>query len=54
MKSNMRDTTEVLLANAGVIGMSLSDCNEILTFISLLLAIFYTIYKFIKHKKIKI
>jgi len=45
-----KDTTEVLLANGGVIGLSLAECNEILLFISTSLAIIFTIYKFIKLK----
>ena len=45
-----KDTTEVILANGGVIGLSLAECNEILLFISTSLAIIFTIYKFIKLK----
>tara|TARA_R100000664_G_C2704798_1_gene103841 strand:- start:92 stop:295 length:204 start_codon:yes stop_codon:yes gene_type:complete len=50
INSNMKDTVEVLAANGGVIGLSLSECNEILLFISTSLAIVFTIYKFIKLK----
>ena len=53
MNSNMRDTAEVLVANGGVIGLSLSQCNDILLFISTSLAIVFTIYKFIKLRKKK-
>ena len=53
MKTNMKDTTEVLIANGGVLGLSLAECNEILLFISTSLAIFFTIYKFIRLKKDK-
>ncbi len=53
MNSNMRDTTEVLVANGGVIGLSLGQCNDILLFISTSLAIVFTIYKFIKLSKNK-
>jgi hypothetical protein len=53
MKSNMKDTTEVLLANGGVLGLSLAECNEILLFISTTLAICFTIYKFYKLSKKK-
>ena len=49
----MKDTTEVLIANGSVIGLSLGECNEILLFISTSLAIAFTIYKFIKLKKTK-
>jgi len=47
----MKDTVEVLVANGGVIGLSLSECNEILLFISTSLAIIFTLYKFYKLKK---
>jgi hypothetical protein len=53
MKGNMKDTTEVLIANGGVIGLSLSECNEILLFVSTSLAILFTIYKFYKLKNKK-
>ena len=53
MNSNMRDTTEVLVANGGVIGLNLSQCNDILLFISTSLAIIFTIYKFLKLRKKK-
>ena len=53
MNSNMKDTVEVLAANGGVIGLSLSECNEYLLFISTTLAIIFTIYKFIKLRKKK-
>ena len=47
----MRDTTEVIIANASALGLTLTQCNELLQFISLSLAIAFTIYKFIKRKK---
>tara|TARA_R100000951_G_C2634227_1_gene178741 strand:- start:1060 stop:1221 length:162 start_codon:yes stop_codon:yes gene_type:complete len=53
MKNNMKDTTEVLIANGGVIGLSIGECNDILLLISTSLAIVFTIYKFIKLKKAK-
>ena len=53
INSNMKDTVEVLAANGGVIGLSLSECNEYLLFISTTLAIIFTIYKFIKLRKKK-
>jgi hypothetical protein len=51
MKNNMKDTVEVLAANGSVVGLSLTECNEILLFISTTLAIIFTIYKFIRLKK---
>lgn len=50
MNSDMKDTTEVLIANGSVIGLSLGQCNEALLFISTSLAIAFTVYKFIKLK----
>lgn len=49
----MKDTTEVLIANGGVIGLTIGECNDILLLISTSLAIVFTIYKFIKLKKAK-
>ena len=49
----MKDTTEVLLANGGVLGLSLAECNEILLLISTTLAICFTVYKFYKLQKKK-
>lgn len=46
----MKDTTEVLIANGGVLGLSLAECNEILLLVSTSLAIIFTIYKFFKLK----
>lgn len=42
----LKDTLQVGLANGSAIGFSITDCNEILTFVSLALAIGYTLYKF--------
>ena len=47
----MKDTTQVLLANGGASATMLTECNNILTFISLALAITFTIYKFYKLSK---
>ena len=47
----MKDTTQVLLANGGASATMLTECNNILTFISLTLAILFTIYKFYKLSK---
>lgn len=49
--TDLRDTVQVGLANGSAIGFSITDCNEYLTLISLILAISFTIYKFIKFKK---
>ena len=46
----IQDTIQVGVANSTAIGRSLVEANEILTFISLALAISFTIYKFIKFK----
>tara|TARA_R110000851_G_scaffold202464_3_gene354217 strand:- start:374 stop:535 length:162 start_codon:yes stop_codon:yes gene_type:complete len=51
MNNNIRDTVEVLAANGGVIGLSLSECNEYLLFISTSLAIVFTIFKFFKLQR---
>ena len=42
----LKDTIQVGLANGSAIGFSITDCNQYLTFISLTLAIAYTLYKF--------
>jgi len=49
--TDLRDTVQVGLANGSAIGFSITDCNEYLTLISLILAISFTIYKFVKFKK---
>ena len=49
--TNLRDTIQVGVANGSAIGFSITDANELLTFVSLILAICFTIYKFIKFKK---
>jgi hypothetical protein len=53
MNSDMKDTLEVVIPNAGAIGFSITDCNEYLTFISLVLAISYSIIRLYmwQHKK---
>lgn len=51
MKTEMKDTVEVVAANGGALGLTLMQANEILQFVSLSLAIAFTIYKFIKKKK---
>ncbi len=49
--TDLRDTIQVGLANGSAIGFSITDCNEVLTFISLILAIAFTIYKFFIYEK---
>ena len=51
MTREVKDTIEVLAANGGALGITLTQCNEILQFVSLSLAISYTVYKFIKNQK---
>ena len=51
--TDLRDTIQVGLANGSAIGFSITDCNEVLTFISLILAISFTIYKFFIYEKKK-
>ena len=46
----MKDTVQIITANAGAIGVSLSNVNDLLTFCSLSLAIIFTIYKYYKIK----
>ena len=50
----MKDTTEVLIANGSVIGLSLGECNDDSSFnINNIGDYIFTIYKFIKLKKQK-
>ena len=51
MTTEMRDTVEVVAANGGALGLTLTQCNEVLQLVSLALAIGFTIYKFIKAQK---
>lgn len=46
----VNDTIQVVIANTAGIGISLSNMNEILTFVSLSIAIVFTIYKYFKIK----
>jgi hypothetical protein len=48
---NPKDIIEVGVANGGVLGLSLTQCNQVLLFISTSLAIIFTIYKFYKLSK---
>ena len=49
--TDLKDTLQVGIANGSAIGVSLVEANELLTFVSRILAICFTIYKFIKFKK---
>jgi|TARA_R110001599_G_scaffold312156_1_gene519717 hypothetical protein len=51
--TEIKDTLQVGLANGSAIGFSITNCNEVLTFVSLILAIVFTVYKFIKFEKTK-
>ncbi len=51
--TDLKDTIQVGLANGSAIGVSLVEANEMLTFVSLLLAIAFTIYKFFIYEKKK-
>jgi len=51
MSIEMRDTIEVAAANGGALGLTLTECNEVLQLVSLTLAIAFTVYKFIKSRK---
>jgi hypothetical protein len=49
----IQDTVQVGIANGSAIGISLVEANEYLTFLSLSLAIAFTIYKFIRYESKK-
>ena len=51
MRDTIEDTIQVGMANAGAIGISLAEVNEVLTTISLIVAITFSIYKFIITRK---
>ena len=48
---NPKDIIEVGIANGGVLGLSLTQCNQVLLFVSTSLAIIFTLYKFYKLSK---
>jgi len=54
MGQELKDTVSVIAANGGALGVTLTQCNEMLQFVSLILAIAYTGYKiyqaFNKHE----
>jgi len=47
----MKDTTQVLLANGGASALTITECNEVLTLVSISLAILFTLFKFYKLSK---
>ena len=47
----MNDTLQVGLANTAAIVFSITQINQVLTLISLTLAISYTLYKFVKFEE---
>ena len=49
--NDLKDTIQVGIANGSAIGFSITDCNEVLTLVSLVLEIAFTIYKFVKFDK---
>ena len=51
--TEIKDTLQVGIANGSAIGFSLANANEFLTLVSLLLAIAFTIYKFVNFEKNK-
>jgi|TARA_B100001059_G_scaffold230376_1_gene264488 hypothetical protein len=51
MRDTIEDTIQVGMANAGAIGISLAQVNEVLTTVSLIIAITFSIYKFIITRK---
>ena len=44
----VQDTIQVGIANGSAIAFSITECNEVLTLVSLVLAIAFTVYKFVK------
>jgi len=46
----MKDTVQILMANVSAIGISIANVNDWLTFISLVCAICYTVWKYKKDK----
>jgi hypothetical protein len=48
--TDLKDTVQVALANSTAIGLSITEANQYLTLISLVLAIAFTIYKFYNYE----
>ena len=51
--TEIKDTVQVGIANSSAISLNLTQCNELLTFVSLALAISFTVYKFFIYEKKK-
>jgi hypothetical protein len=51
--TEIKDTVQVGIANSSAIALNLTQCNELLTFVSLTLAIVFTVYKFFIYEKKK-
>jgi len=51
MNCDLRDCVQVLSINGGAVGLTFTQINEMLTMVSLCLAIGFTIYKIVKFKK---
>ena len=51
--TDLKDTVQVAQANSTAIGLSITECNQYLTLISLVLAIGFTIYKFYNYENKK-
>tara|TARA_B110000285_G_C14728356_1_gene425323 strand:+ start:109 stop:270 length:162 start_codon:yes stop_codon:yes gene_type:complete len=47
----VQDSLQVGLANTAAIAFSLTQVNQVLTLVSLILAISYTVYKFVKFEE---
>ena len=45
MTREVKDTVEIVMMNGTAVGFSITDCNEILTLVSLMLAISISCYK---------
>ena len=51
MTKELKDSVLVVMANGGAVSLSLTECNQWLTAISLSIAIIYTLWKFYKNIK---
>ena len=45
MTGELKDSVQIVIMNTTAIGFSVTDCNEILTLVSLILAISISVYK---------
>tara|TARA_R110000824_G_scaffold266593_1_gene455594 strand:- start:646 stop:810 length:165 start_codon:yes stop_codon:yes gene_type:complete len=53
MTKEIKDTAEIVLLNGTAVGFHITECNEILTFVSLMLAISLSLFKMIQWIKTK-